>query len=79
MNSFVQAKSSAGQEPSLHPFDPYDKVPRDVRKTLRAYAKKIYTRKETSVLFLTLNSSILCSKPDYLGYMDRYAESLDDL
>ncbi len=29
----------------LHPFDPYDKVPREIRRMLRSHARSIYRKK----------------------------------
>jgi hypothetical protein len=73
------ASSQAREETSLHPFDPYEKVPRDHRRLLRKYAKVLYSKRMVSTLVLDVEKLADLPQPfrnpEYLAYMDRWAES----
>jgi hypothetical protein len=72
------ASSQALEKNQLHPLDPYEKVPREHRSLLRQYAKLLYSKRMVSTLVLDVEKLADLPQhfrnPDYLGYMDRYAE-----
>ena len=62
----------------LYPFDPYDKVPREIRKMLRSQARSIYHKKRTSALSGETGGMPPASEwrqnPHFHAYMDHWAE-----
>jgi hypothetical protein len=72
------ASSQAMEEKKLHPLDPYEKVPRKFRSLLKEYAKHLYSKRMVSTLVLDVEKLADLPQhflnPDYLAYMDRYAE-----
>lgn len=82
MDKYLEVSTSSDKK-ALNPFDPYEKVPREHRRLLRGYAKYLYTKRMAPTLVLNVERlkclPVQFRKPDYLAYMDRYAESLKDI